>query len=112
MNSSVSALAVSGSDLYAGGYFTTAGGSAANYIAKWNGLAPGRFSDPAYSSVTGFSCTFSDATLGQPYRIQTSPSLAAGSWPDLTNFTYTGPTVITDASAVSTTNTFYRAVTP
>ena len=24
-------------DLYAGGYFTTAGGSAANYIAKWNG---------------------------------------------------------------------------
>jgi hypothetical protein len=33
----VSALAVSGSDLYAGGLFTTAGGSAANYIAKWNG---------------------------------------------------------------------------
>src|SRR5437660_12153307 len=26
-----------GSDLYAGGWFTTAGGSAANYIAKWNG---------------------------------------------------------------------------
>src|SRR5438445_4902564 len=33
----VYALAVSGSDLYAGGPFTTAGGSAANYIAKWNG---------------------------------------------------------------------------
>ena len=31
------ALAVSGSDLYAGGGFTTAGGSAANYIAKWDG---------------------------------------------------------------------------
>src|SRR5688572_4693940 len=29
----VSALAVLGSDLYAGGYFTTAGGSPANYIA-------------------------------------------------------------------------------
>ena len=28
---------MSGSDLYAGGDFTTAGGSAANYIAKWNG---------------------------------------------------------------------------
>ena len=37
MNDSVYALAVSGSDLYAGGEFTTAGGSAANYIAKWNG---------------------------------------------------------------------------
>src|SRR5439155_4621891 len=33
----VPALAVSGSDLYAGGAFTTAGGSAANEIAKWNG---------------------------------------------------------------------------
>ncbi len=27
----------SGSDVYAGGYFTTAGGSAATNIAKWNG---------------------------------------------------------------------------
>ena len=35
--SSVYALAVSGSDVYAGGTFTTAGGSPANYIAKWNG---------------------------------------------------------------------------
>ncbi len=33
----VSALAVSGNDLYAGGYFTMAGGSPANHIAKWNG---------------------------------------------------------------------------
>jgi hypothetical protein len=30
---------VSGSDLYAGGYFDKAGGIAANYIAKWNGSA-------------------------------------------------------------------------
>ena len=37
--SSVNALTVSGSDLYAGGSFTTAGGGAANNIAKWNGNA-------------------------------------------------------------------------
>jgi hypothetical protein len=39
MNGSVNALAVSGTDLYAGGYFTTAGGVTANRIAKWNGSA-------------------------------------------------------------------------
>src|SRR5439155_12710388 len=34
---SVFALAVSGSDLYAGGAFITAGGVSANCVAKWNG---------------------------------------------------------------------------
>ena len=33
----VTALAVSGSDLYAAGGFTNAGGVEANRIAKWNG---------------------------------------------------------------------------
>jgi hypothetical protein len=33
----VSALAVSGTNLYAAGTFTMAGGAAANYIAQWNG---------------------------------------------------------------------------
>ena len=37
--SSVSALAVNGTDLYAGGWFTTAGGVSANCIAKWDGTA-------------------------------------------------------------------------
>jgi hypothetical protein len=36
---SVNALAVSGGTLYAGGGFTYAGGSAANYIAQWNGTS-------------------------------------------------------------------------
>src|SRR5208337_99059 len=37
--STVNALAVSGTNLYAGGYFTSAGGVPANYIAKWDGSA-------------------------------------------------------------------------
>jgi hypothetical protein len=36
---SVYAVAVSGSDLYVGGGFTTVGGSVANNIARWNGSA-------------------------------------------------------------------------
>ena len=159
---SVNALAVSGTDLYAGGYFSTAGGLPANYIAKWNGsswsalgsgmdgrvralvadgaghlfvggdfyfagttlspfiaqanvgpgVAGGQFGGLVYLPGSGFSCTLSDATLGQPYRIQTSPSLAAGSWTNLTNFTYTGPIALTDTSAVTAPKRFYRAVTP
>jgi hypothetical protein len=35
----VQALAASGTNLYAGGQFTAAGGVAANYIAKWDGSA-------------------------------------------------------------------------
>ena len=35
----VRALAVSGGNLYVGGWFTTAGDNRANYVAKWNGSA-------------------------------------------------------------------------
>ena len=37
INGSVYALAVSGSDLYAAGVFTTAGGVTVSNVAKWNG---------------------------------------------------------------------------
>ena len=113
MNNGVTALAVSGTNLYAGGGFSTAGNKVSGFAAKANiGAARGRFSNLVYSPATGFSSTFLDATVGQPYRIQTSPSLSVEPWTDLTNFIYAGPIVITDASAVSATNTFYRAVTP
>ncbi|MCX6913644.1 MAG: hypothetical protein NT167_11450, partial [Verrucomicrobia bacterium] len=39
MSSFVNALAVSGTDLYAGGQFSKAGGTDANAIAKWNGTS-------------------------------------------------------------------------
>jgi hypothetical protein len=162
VNSYVNALAVSGTNLYAGGRFTNAGGMTAHHIAAWNGsawsalgsgmdssvyalaadgsghlfvggsfslagtnLSPfiaqanigadvsgGQFGSLVYSPGTGFGCTFSDATIGQPYHIQISPSLAAGSWTDFTNFTYTGPLVIRDPSAAAGPKKYYRAVSP
>ncbi len=39
MNGVVNAMTTSGNDLYAGGTFTTVGGTAANHIAKWDGSA-------------------------------------------------------------------------
>src|SRR5439155_18357155 len=71
MTDLVSALAVSGSDLYAGGQFTTAGGTAANSIAKWNGsswtaLGSGMGgAPPGYvPSVSALAVTGSDLYAG------------------------------------------------
>src|SRR5439155_10749629 len=52
----VAALAVSGSDVYAGGFFLTAGGGAGNRIVKWDGsswteLGSGMIGGVAYPGV-------------------------------------------------------------
>jgi len=38
LNSNVTSMAVSGTNLYVGGYFTNAGGVAASKVARWNGI--------------------------------------------------------------------------
>jgi hypothetical protein len=64
MNNSVLALAVSGGDLYAGGSFTTAGGSAANYIAKWNGSSWAALGSGMNSSVSALAVSGSELYAG------------------------------------------------
>jgi hypothetical protein len=75
-------------------------------------LAGGRFEEMAYSPLTGFRFTFSEGSIGQPYRVQSAPTPGTDGWTDFTNFTYTGPVVITDSSAGSGSNRTFRAVTP
>ncbi len=111
MNETVYALAVSGTNLYAGGYFTIAGNKVSAHAAKANvSAAGGRFSSASYSPALGCRFTFSDATVGQVYGIEYSPSLAVASWTNLTNFTYTGPITITDPYSPWPTSRFFRAV--
>ena len=76
------------------------------------GVCGGRCDGAVCSPGAGFGFVFCGGTMGQPYRIQTSTTLAAGNWIDLTNFNYAGPIVITDPSAAAGPKKFYRAVSP
>jgi hypothetical protein len=73
---------------------------------------PGRFTSLSYSPATGFSFIFRDATVGQPYRIQRSPSMAEGSWTNWQSFTYTEPVGLMDVGATGAERRFYRAISP
>ena len=64
----MAALVVSGNDVYAGGYFTSANGGKANFIAKWNGstwsaLGSG-VGDDALNAVSALALLGSDLYVG------------------------------------------------
>lgn len=72
-NNSVLAIAVSGSNVYAGGNFTQAGGSSANYIAQWNGTTWSALGDGVSSAVNSIS------TFGSNVYVTGEFSQAGGS---------------------------------
>ncbi len=53
VNSEVRAITVDGSNVYVGGYFTTAGGNNANRIAKWNGSSWSNLGDGILTTSNG-----------------------------------------------------------
>ncbi|OQB93629.1 MAG: hypothetical protein BWX84_00479 [Verrucomicrobia bacterium ADurb.Bin118] len=55
---------MSGSDLYAGGWFTTAGGVAANYIAKWDGSSWSALGSGMNNGVSALAMSGSDLYVG------------------------------------------------
>jgi hypothetical protein len=94
---------------------TNAYGSVTSFVAQLTVTippSPGRLTNCSYSPVMGFSFIFRDGTVGQPYRIQTSTSLAAGGWVDWQSFTYSGPIGFMDVSATGAERRFYRAISP
>ena len=69
MNGPVAALAVSGNDLYAGGYFTTAGGNSATNIAHWNGTSWSALGSGVNNQVVALAVSGSDLYVGGYFTI-------------------------------------------
>jgi hypothetical protein len=64
MDASVRALAVSGTNLYAGGYFTNAGGVPANYIAKWDRSAWSALGEGVNGSISALAVSGTNLYVG------------------------------------------------
>ena len=62
--SEVNALATSGSDLYAGGYFTQAGDAPANNLARWNGNAWSSVGNGVNGIVNALAVSGNDLYVG------------------------------------------------
>jgi hypothetical protein len=69
MNNPVYALAVIGTDLYAGGSFTTAGGVSTNYIARWDGTSWSALGSGMNSEVSALAVTGTDLYAGGEFTI-------------------------------------------
>lgn len=67
--SSVAALASRGSDIYAAGRFTAAGGLPANYIAKWNGTAWAPLGSGLNDSATALAILGSGLYVGGQFTM-------------------------------------------
>ena len=64
VNNHVRALAVSGSDLYVGGFFTQAGGVPANLVARWNGSTWSSLGTGIIGNGVNFSTVYDLAVSG------------------------------------------------
>ncbi|MFD1875543.1 T9SS type A sorting domain-containing protein [Hymenobacter bucti] len=108
-HSPVEALAVSGSAVYVGGWFTQAGGAPANYVAKWDGAAWSALGAGLNSPVHALAVTGTSVYAGGAFT--TAGGVAAnriakwedGSWSSLSTGLLNGEVL---AVAVSGTNVY------
>jgi hypothetical protein len=69
MNYPVDALVMSGEAVYAGGQFTTAGGSPANYIAQWNGNSWSALGSGLNGQVNALAVSGNDLFVGGGFTV-------------------------------------------
>jgi hypothetical protein len=69
LNYNVTAIAVSGRDVYVGGQFTTAGGISANRIAKWNGTSWSALGSGVNAIVQAIAVSGNDVYVGGQFTI-------------------------------------------
>src|SRR2546428_298829 len=80
MNSFPPARAFELSDLYAGGAFTTAGGSAATNIAKWNGSSWSQLGSGLNSTVYALAVSGSDLYAGSNFATVRGNAATIAEW--------------------------------
>ncbi len=91
----------------------------AGFTDSSKGIFGGEISTPqdavlginSYSPGAGLTLSFTGEN-NRAYRIEFSSTLLPASWTMLTNFTYTAPVSVQDASSASQPRRFYRAVSP
>jgi hypothetical protein len=89
---SLNALAMSGSDLYAGGDFTKAGGNPASRIAKWNGTNWTALGSGLNGTVRALAVSGSDLYVGGSFTTaggKTAAYIARAYLPDLPELSMT-----------------------
>ena len=82
MNDAVYALAWDGTNLYAGGYFTTAGGAGANRIAKWNGSSWSALGTGMNDTVRALTCVGTNLYAGGTFSTSGDNPGECGLFPD------------------------------
>jgi hypothetical protein len=97
----VYALAVSGSNVYAGGAFTTAGGIAANRVAKWSGSNWSALGTGVDNDVSALALSGSDLYVGGTFRTAGGNTVNCIARWNGTNWIGLGPGITRGASSAS-----------